>query len=94
MAYPNPFNPNDRSHPLKMLFSAATGEAVDIYIFDANARIIWQYKGEGEGLGANRTVEWDGKTHWGETVDNGYYMIRVVNDGKMVAKGKILVVKK
>lgn len=92
MAYPNPFNPNDAANPLKMLFNAATGEAVDIYIFDTNARIIYQSKDNQ--LAADRIVLWDGDTSYGETVENGLYLIRIVKDGKLVAKGKILVIKK
>jgi hypothetical protein len=92
MAYPNPFNPNDTANPLHMLFNAATGEAVNIYIFDTNARIIYQDRDNQ--LSADRIVTWDGETSYGETVENGLYLIRVVKDGKLVAKGKILVIKK
>jgi hypothetical protein len=93
MAYPNPFDPNDTANPLKMLFNTATGEAVDIYIFDTNARIIYQRR-SADPLAADRTVTWDGETSYGEVVENGLYLIRVVKDGKLVAKGKILVIKK
>jgi len=93
MAYPNPFDPNDKANPLKMLFNTATGEAVDIYIFDTNARIIYQRR-NADPLAADRTVTWDGETSYGEVVENGLYLIRVVKDGKLVAKGKILVIKK
>lgn len=92
MAYPNPFNPNDKANPLTMLFSAATGEAVDIYIFDTNARIIYQSRDHQ--LLADRKAYWDGETSYGEVVDNGLYLIRIVKDGRLVAKGKILVIKK
>jgi hypothetical protein len=92
MAYPNPFDPNDKANPLTMLFNTATGEAVDIYIFDTNARIIYQSRDNQ--LAADRIVTWDGDTSYGEVVENGLYLIRVVNGGKLVAKGKILVIKK
>jgi hypothetical protein len=93
MAYPNPFDPNDKANPLKMLFNTATGEAVDIYIFDTNARIIYQRR-NADPLAADRTVTWDGETSYGEVVENGLYLIRIVKDGRLVAKGKILVIKK
>jgi len=92
MAYPNPFNPLDKANPLKMLFNVPTGEAVDIYIFDTNGRVIYQDKNSQ--VGSNRTVNWFGDTGYGEIVENGLYLIRVVNNGKLVAKGKILVIKK
>jgi hypothetical protein len=92
MAYPNPFNPLDKAHPLQMLFSAATGEAIDIYIFDATARILWTHKDNQ--LTSNRIVVWDGETSFGEVVSNGIYLVRVVKDDKIVAKAKILVKKK
>ena len=93
MAYPNPFNPDDKANPLKMLFNAATGEAVDIYIFDTNGRVIYQNRNS-DPLAADRTITWDGETSYGEVVDNGLYLIRIVKDGKLVAKAKILVIKK
>jgi hypothetical protein len=92
MAYPNPFNPDDKANPLKMLFNAATGEAVDIYIFDTNGRVIYQNRDAQ--LLADRTAQWDGETSYGEVVDNGLYLIRIIKDGKLVAKAKILVIKK
>ena len=92
MAYPNPFNPLDKTKPLSMLFGAATGEAVDIYIFDTNGRVIYQDRNVV--LEANVTSYWNGHTSYGEVVENGLYLIRVVKDGKLVAKGKILVIKK
>jgi len=92
MAYPNPFDPNDKANPLKMLFNTATGEAVDIYIFDTNGRVIYQRRDAQ--LAADRTALWDGETSYGEVVDNGLYLIRIVRDGKLVGKGKILVIKK
>jgi PPE-repeat protein len=92
MSYPNPFNPLDKANPLKMLFGAATGEAVDIYILDTNGRVIYQSRDTS--LAADRTVLWDGETSYGEVVENGIYLIRAVKDGKLVAKGKILVIKK
>jgi hypothetical protein len=92
MAYPNPFNPNDKANPLKMLFNVTTGEAVDIYIFDTNGRVIYQDRDSQ--TNADRTVTWNGETSFGEVVENGLYLIRVVKDGKLVAKGKILVIKK
>ena len=93
MAYPNPFNPDDKANPLKMLFNAATGEAVDIYIFDTNGRVIYQNRNS-DPLAADRTITWDGETSYGEVVDNGLYLIRIIKDGKLVAKAKILVIKK
>jgi hypothetical protein len=92
MAYPNPFDPNDKANPLTMLFNTATGEAVDIYIFDTNARIIYQSRDHQ--LLADRKAYWDGETSYGDVVENGLYMIRIVKNGKLVAKGKILVIKK
>jgi hypothetical protein len=93
MAYPNPFNPNDKANPLKMLFEvSAVGDTVSIYIFDANGRIIYQDKNSTVAL--DRIVTWDGISSYGGTVNNGIYLIRVVDNGKLVAKAKILVLKK
>ena len=88
MAYPNPFNPNDKAHPLSMLFGVTAGDTVNIYIFDSNGRIIYQDRDSQ--TNADRIVTWDGISSYGQMVDNGIYLIRVVKDGKLVAKGKKL----
>ena len=92
VAYPNPFNPNDTANPLKMLVGGTAGDTVSIYIFDANGRIIYQDK-QAE-TDVHTVLTWDGQSSYGGTVNNGIYLIMIVNNGKLVAKGKILVIKK
>jgi len=62
-----------------------------VYIFDTNGRIIFQNKGVE--LGADVTVRWDGETSYGEVVENGLYLVRVV-EGARFGKSKVLVIKK
>ena len=90
MAFPNPFDPNDIAHPLRMLIGANTGEAVSVYIFDSSGRIVWEYKGN---LAANMEVRWDGSTSYGEVATNGVYLVRAVSGSTLLSKGKILVIK-
>jgi len=96
VTYPNPFNPLDKTLPyegLQMLFGAeVVGEAIDIYIFDANGRVIWQKKDTQSAL--NRVATWEGDTSYGEVAENGLYMIRVVRGRDVVARAKVLIIKK
>ncbi len=39
-------------------------------------------------------LPWDGQSSYGGTVNNGIYLIMVVDNGNLVAKAKILVIKK
>jgi len=97
-AYPNPFNPLDKANlpgdpkGLQLLFGAdAAGEAIDVYLFDANGRVIW--KTANSQPGTDRVSTWEGYNAWGAIADNGYYMVRVAKANKLIAKGKILVIK-
>jgi len=91
-AYPNPFNPLDTLNPLTMPISVAVGN-VDIYIFDQAARLIWKTSTYYAFAGA-KYPQWDGRNNFGSIVNNGYYMIRVVQNSRIVATGRILVRKR
>jgi len=75
-----------------MPISVAVGN-VDIYIFDQAARLIWKTSTYYAFAGA-KYPQWDGRNNFGSIVNNGYYMIRVVQNSRIVATGRILVRKR
>ncbi|MFC1767642.1 T9SS type A sorting domain-containing protein, partial [Candidatus Margulisiibacteriota bacterium] len=89
-AYPNPFNP--RVDTLYLPISVEAGSAT-IYIFDTTGRMIWKNVVTGLTAGGNQPT-WDGRSGFGDIVENGLYLVRVIQNGKLIAKGKILVIKK
>lgn len=91
---PNPFNPG--KGPIMLMYDLAANADIDIYFYDMSGTLIcrksYPYGGSGGRQGINR-VYWDGNSAFGETVANGVYLFRIVSDGKVIEKGKIIVLK-
>ncbi|MDD5382261.1 MAG: hypothetical protein PHH60_01210, partial [Candidatus Margulisbacteria bacterium] len=99
--YPNPFNPLETSVPstrasgmsgnaATIAFTAAGVSNIGIYIYDTNARLVFHEV-------TNTTqVTWNGRDTQGALVADGVYLLRIVNEEtkSLIAKGKILVIKK
>ena len=90
--YPNPFNPGTGS--TKIVVDVPGPMDIGVYIYDITARLMYR----NVILGANGLTEiiWDGKSYYGQVVDNGVYLVRVIDEHskQMIAKGKLLVIKR
>jgi len=91
---PNPFNPLTDSTMIKYELSANAG--VQIYIFSVSGtmirRMVYTPGLDGGKQGINR-VYWDGKDNYGNIVSNGIYLYRIADGTRVLAKGKIIVLK-
>ncbi|MFA6169166.1 MAG: Calx-beta domain-containing protein [Candidatus Margulisiibacteriota bacterium] len=89
IAYPTPFNPNT-GVPLKIEFDPGTATNIGVYIFDMTAKLVSRQTVTGS------PVTWNGVDMYGATVGDGVFLVRIVNNENqgLIAKGKILVVKK
>ncbi|MFH1390309.1 MAG: IPT/TIG domain-containing protein [Candidatus Margulisiibacteriota bacterium] len=89
IAYPTPFNPNS-GNPLKVEFDPGSATNIGVYIFDMTARLVKR-----ENITGGQFT-WDGKDMYNLTVGDGVFLVRIVNNENqsLIAKGKILVVKK
>jgi hypothetical protein len=88
-AYPNPFNPN--IEVITLVFNPPTGTPNSgVYIYDMTARLVRH-----ENVLTATQTTWNGKDQNGNTVGDGAYLVRVINEEtkSLIAKGKILVVK-
>jgi len=91
--YRNPFNPLG-GETTNIVFSPGSAGNVSVYIFDMTARQIakldWTLSAP------SASVEWNGKNNYGEIVGDGVYLYRIVDagSGKLISKGKILVINK
>ena len=87
--YPNPFNPN--SETVKINYDHCRGSATNIgvYLYSASAKLVYN-----ESTTAS-FIDWDGKDNGGNTVSDGVYLVRVVDENSraLLAKSKVLVVK-
>ena len=89
VAYPTPFNPNT-GVPVKIEFDPGTATNIGVYIFDMTAKLVSRQNVTGS------PVTWNGVDMYGATVGDGVFLVRIVNNENqgLIAKGKILVVKK
>lgn len=87
--YPNPFSP--RTEQVNIVVSN-TGSAsrLGYYIYDMAAQLVYRTS-----TGTTQ-ITWNGIDQWGSLVSDGAYILRVVNEDtkSLIAKGKILVVKR
>ncbi len=88
--YPNPFDPNQGPIILEIVTTLAGMGNVEIY--DLTGRKIWALTAN-LNSGVNN-LSWDGRDYSGNIVSDGIYLLRVVNGSQLVAKAKILVVKR
>ena len=86
--YPNPFSPGS-GQSTALVFPLSAIGSYTLYLFNIVGQKVWSSSGSGV-AGAN-TVVWDGSNAWGHTVPNGVYLLRVIQDGKVVANGKVSV---
>ncbi|MFH1386978.1 MAG: Ig-like domain-containing protein [bacterium] len=88
-SWPNPFNAGKESINLAFTLPAGTTN-VGVYIFDMTAKLVNKQL-----ITANQTT-WNGNDMAGTLVGDGAYIIRVINEDNksLIAKGKILVVKR
>ncbi|MBU0630039.1 MAG: T9SS type A sorting domain-containing protein [Candidatus Margulisbacteria bacterium] len=93
LVYPNPFIPE--SQPVTIAYKYATDAPVKAYIFDLSGSLIRLISDTSANRGSDgySRVVWDGRSVFGEAVDNGVYFVRVVVDGRTIAKTKVVAIK-
>ena len=88
-AYPNPFNGG--KEVINLIVNDAKGATnISFIIYDMTAKIVYQ------ATGAATQITWDGYDTHHDLVADGAYLVRVINENTktLLAKGKILVVKR
>ncbi|PIS29887.1 hypothetical protein COT42_04075 [Candidatus Saganbacteria bacterium CG08_land_8_20_14_0_20_45_16] len=92
-ATPNPFV-KSQSAETKFLFTLSSNFNTTIYLFDLAGNLIWQRfcaAGTNGGSQGENTPPWNGKDLFGAAVPNGVYIYQVVSGGRVLARGKIVV---
>ena len=93
---PNPFNPlasganAQEAKAAKIAFSNSEHRTVGIYIYDMTARLVYH------NVTTSSEISWSGYDTHDNLVGDGAYILRVVDEQskRLIAKGKILVIKK
>lgn len=94
ISFPNPFNPN-LPESVTIAYKMAQDVEVKVYIFDVTGVLVRTITSSSstrriDGLS---WVYWDGRSNFGDIVENGVYLVRIVTGGKTVAKTKVMVIK-
>lgn len=88
---PNPFDPLTGSTMIK--YDLTSNANIQIYIFDMTGNLIWRkvYGAGSDGgwQGTNR-IYWDGKNSFGDIVQNGAYIFKIVSGDRVIGSGKII----
>jgi len=94
VSYPSPFNP-DLNQSTTVSYKLSQDVEVKVLIYDITGQLIKTIITNS----ANRwsdgysRISWDGKSGFGEAVDNGVYLVRIVSEGKIIGKTKVLVIR-
>lgn len=94
LTYPNPFNPNNGNAAISYLLSKPANITLTIHTLAGTLVTKKNYSsGTTGGRAGYNEVAWDGRSDGGATTGNGIYIVLIVGDGKVLAKGKITVYK-
>jgi hypothetical protein len=91
IAYPNPFNPATES--ITIVYRLSEDAEVKVYIFDITGQVVRTISTLSANRGADgySRVVWNGTSAFGGYAANGVYLVRIVHNGKIIGKTKILV---
>jgi thermitase len=92
-ALPNPFNRSTTSS-VTFNYLLASNFNTKIYLFDLNGSLIWQASylaGANGGKSGDNNPAWSGVDVLGRRVLNGIYFYQIIADGKVLARGKVIV---
>ncbi|MDD5382430.1 MAG: S8 family serine peptidase [Candidatus Margulisbacteria bacterium] len=87
--------PNPASSEAALTYKLLGNFETKIYAFDISGNLIWQESyaaGDNGGKAGDNNPTWDLRSKFsGNKVANGVYLLMVVADGKVIAKGKLIV---
>ena len=90
---PNPYNPLNGS--AKIWYWLESEKNTDIYIMDLTGNVVIKksfQSGSNGALSGENTVEYDGRSAWGDILANGVYLYKIIQDNKVVGSGKISII--
>ena len=91
---PNPYNPNNGS--ARIYYWLSDEKDTTIFIINLVGNIVWKktfIAGQNGAQKQGNNVEFDGKDSWGNTLAEGVYLYKIIQDGIVVTGGKISVIK-
>ncbi|OGC11470.1 hypothetical protein A3K48_03045 [candidate division WOR-1 bacterium RIFOXYA12_FULL_52_29] len=95
LTYPNPFDPRSGNAAITYLLTRSSNITLTIHNLSGAllAKKVYLSGNSGGRAGYNE-VAWDGRSDGGVELGNGIYIVLILADGKVLARGKITVYKK
>lgn len=84
---PNPFNPTTT-----LSYDIPRAGRVQLRVFDVSGRLVRNLVDRSQADGRH-TIDWDGRSDWGDPVVSGIYFYRLMFDGTVVQTRKMLLIK-
>lgn len=95
--YPNPFDPGVPGATTTIAYMLSKAASISLTIFDLRgtpvARMNFAAGANGGRAGYN-AVAWNGQSDTGQVAGNGIYIYLIIGDGRVLARGKLMVLKK
>ena len=96
---PNPFNPmsiNSNYQTSRIAYELSESADLQVNIYNMRGESIWRRSFSSGTLGARsgyNEVFWNGTNDYGELCGNGVYIVQLVNGSRLLAKGKVVILK-
>ncbi|MDD5594082.1 MAG: hypothetical protein PHG97_05040 [Candidatus Margulisbacteria bacterium] len=97
LCYPNPFDPGIPGGTVTIAYMLSKAAGVTLSIHDLTGAVISKMAfgaGSSGGRAGYNAVSWNGQSDAGSVAGNGIYILLIIGDGKVLAKGKLTVLKR
>lgn len=95
--YPNPFDPGSAGAATTIAYSLSKAADLTLSLHDLYGRLVAKMSfnaGANGGRAGYNTVSWNGRSDAGQVVGNGLYIYLLAADGRVVGRGKLMVLKR
>lgn len=95
--YPNPFDPSPAGAATTISYMLSRASNITLSLHDLRGTLIMKASyssGSNGGRAGYNAVTWDGRSGAGQVAGNGIYIYLIIGDGKVLAKGKLMVLKR
>jgi hypothetical protein len=95
--YPNPFDPGIPGGTTLISYILSKAANITLSVHDMSGTPVYRTNfsaGTNGGLAGYNAVTWNGRSDAGQVAGNGIYVYLIIADGRVAAKGKLMVLKK
>ena len=95
--YPNPFDPSLPGATTSLAYMLSKAGNITLSIHDLRGTLVSRMNftaGANGGRAGYNTADWNGRSDSGQVAGNGIYVYLIIADGRVLAKGKLMVLKK